>query len=61
MDWLFRDTPLAKHTPVLIGIGTASRCEEKSQDALEPMDLMLEAVSNAGKDSGNAMTLSAAQ
>ncbi|MFT5171851.1 MAG: acetyl-CoA C-acetyltransferase [Gammaproteobacteria bacterium] len=52
---------LPKHTPVLVGIGTASRREEKSQDALEPMDLMLEAVSNAGKDSGNTMTLSGAQ
>lgn len=40
------------HTPVLVGLGTASRREENFADALEPMDLMLEAVRKAGKDCG---------
>ncbi|MDB5850695.1 MAG: hypothetical protein JWP29_4447 [Rhodoferax sp.] len=45
------------HTPVLVGMGTASRHEEDFRQALEPMDLMLEAVQAAGRDSGSAETL----
>ena len=37
-------------TPVLVGIGTVTRHEEDHQRALEPMDLMLEAVAAAGAD-----------
>ncbi|MES2535359.1 MAG: acetyl-CoA acetyltransferase [Pseudomonadota bacterium] len=48
-------------TPVLVGIGTATRREQKFEDALEPMDLMLEAVAAAGRDSGSAATLPGAQ
>lgn len=48
-------------TPVLVGIGTATRREENFEDALEPMDLMLEAVTNAGRDSGSSAILSGAQ
>lgn len=40
------------HTPVLVGLGTATRREEDFRLALEPMDLMLEAVAAAGADSG---------
>ncbi|QHE84263.1 acetyl-CoA acetyltransferase [Hydrogenophaga sp. BPS33] len=39
------------HTPVLVGFGTSSRREQAFQDALEPMDLMQEAVAAAGADS----------
>ena len=39
-----------ERTPVLVGIGTASRHEEDCRRALEPMDLMLEAVAAAGAD-----------
>jgi acetyl-CoA C-acetyltransferase len=52
---------LPDHSPVLIGIGTARRREENFKDALEPMDLMLEAVANAGRDSGSPTALSEAQ
>lgn len=40
------------HTPVLVGVGIATRREEDPANALEPMDLMLEAVRNAGEDCG---------
>ena len=48
-------------TPVLVGIGTASRREEDFQRALEPMDLMLEAVSAAGTDAGSPAALMGTQ
>lgn len=48
-------------TPVLVGIGTATRREDNFADALEPIDLMLEAVANAGLDSGSPGTLSGVQ
>jgi acetyl-CoA C-acetyltransferase len=48
-------------TPVLVGIGTASRREEDFERALEPMDLMLQAVANAGLDSGSGAALAGAQ
>ena len=51
----------ADRTPVLVGIGTATRHEEDFTRALEPMDLMLEAVSAAGRDSGAAGTLAGTQ
>lgn len=48
----------ADRTPVLIGVGTATRREENFERALAPMDLMLEAVAAAGLDSGSASALS---
>ena len=52
---------IPEHTPVLVGIGTATRREENFENALEPMDLMLEAVSAAGADTGSATALSGVQ
>ena len=52
---------LPEHTPVLVGIGTATRQEQDFTRALEPMDLMLEAVRAAGLDSGSPLTLAGAQ
>ncbi len=49
------------HTPVLVGIGTATRREDNFEHALEPMDLMQEAVNAAGRDSGSALTLPGVQ
>ena len=49
------------HTPVLVGIGVATRREEDFERALEPMDLMQEAVDAAGRDSGAAGALADAQ
>lgn len=48
---------LPAHTPVLVGIGTATRREEDFRLALEPMDLMLEAVAAAGADTGSQRVL----
>ena len=48
-------------TPVLVGIGVATRHEENFEQALEPMDLMLEAVALAGRDSGAAAALAGVQ
>lgn len=48
-------------TPVLVGIGTVTRREEDYRRALEPMDLMLEAVAAAGTDTGAATVLSEVQ
>ena len=47
----------SNRTPVLVGIGTATRHEEDFTRALEPMDLMLEAVRAAGTDTGSAAAL----
>ena len=41
---------LAARTPVLVGIGTATRREDDCTRALEPLDLMHEAVAAAGQD-----------
>ena len=49
------------HTPVLVGMGTATRHEEDFRNALEPMDLMLEAVAAAGNDSGSTRILAGTQ
>ncbi|MBL8386005.1 MAG: hypothetical protein JNM90_23170 [Burkholderiales bacterium] len=43
---------LDPRTPVLVGIGVATRRSEDFRGALEPLDLMLEAVAAAGRDSG---------
>lgn len=48
-------------TPVLVGIGTATQREDDFTRALEPMDLMLQAVAAAGADNGNPATLPGAQ
>ena len=48
-------------TPVLVGIGVASRREENFERGLEPMDLMLEAVRCAGTDCGSPLALAGAQ
>ena len=48
-------------TPVLVGIGVASRRDEDWTAALEPLDLMLEAVRAAGRDAGHAALLTACQ
>lgn len=50
-----------ERTPVLVGIGVATRHEDNFEQALEPMDLMLEAVALAGKDSGAAAALAGLQ
>ena len=52
---------LSRLTPVLVGIGTASRREEDWTAALEPMDLMLAAVQAAGHDAGHAALLPGTQ
>jgi acetyl-CoA C-acetyltransferase len=51
----------AARTPVLVGIGVATRREDDARLALEPLDLMLEAVRAAGRDSGAAATLAGTQ
>ncbi len=50
-----------EHTPVLVGVGTATQREDDFTQALEPMDLMLQAVAAAGADSGSAQTLRGVQ
>ena len=52
---------ISERTPVLIGIGLATRREEDARLALEPMDLMLAAVAAAGRDAGHAAALAGAQ
>lgn len=47
----------ARHVPVLVGAGTAMRREEDYAKALEPLDLMIEAVRKAGADCGNPALL----
>ena len=42
--------PVADNHPVLVGIGVSSRREDDWRKALEPLDLMLEAVRAAGLD-----------
>ena len=51
--------PSTKHTPMLIGVGAATRRAEDPRDALEPIALMREAVQRAGADAGDARWLSA--
>jgi len=45
---------MAPNTPVLVGIGVATQREEDPARALEPLDLMLAAVRNAGADAMQA-------
>jgi len=52
---------IPNNTPVLVGFGTATRREEDFTRALEPMDLMLEAVAAAGADSGSLAALAGLQ
>jgi acetyl-CoA C-acetyltransferase len=47
----------ARQVPVLVGAGTAMRREEDYTKALEPLDLMIEAVRKAGADCGNPALL----
>lgn len=51
----------ADRTPVLVGIGLATRREEDYTQALEPMDLMLEAVAAAGADTTRSGVLEGLQ
>lgn len=44
-------------TPVLVGVGVATRREDDPAQALEPIDLMLEAVRAAGTDCGAPVLL----
>ena len=53
--------PNPERTPVLVGIGTATRREEDFTRALEPLDLMQEAVNAAGADCGSAAALPSVQ
>ena len=46
---------------MLVGIGVATRREDDWTRALEPMDLMHEAVTAAGRDAGNAQLLAGTQ
>lgn len=48
-------------TPVLVGIGTASQRASDWRLALEPLDLMLQAVKAAGQDSGSDAALAGVQ
>ena len=52
---------LDARTPVLVGVGVATQRVDEAADALEPLDLMLEAVRRAGADAGGAHTLAAVQ
>lgn len=49
------------NAPVLVGTATATRREEDFTRALEPMDLMLEAVAAAGVDSQSTTVLQGLQ
>lgn len=46
------DADISPNTPVLVGVGVAMRREDDSTKALEPIDLMIEAVRAAGEDCG---------
>ena len=48
---------ITPRTPVLVGVGVAMRREEDPARALEPIDLMLEAVRAAGADCGASALL----
>ena len=48
---------ISPRTPVLVGVGVAMRREEDPARALEPIDLMLEAVRAAGADCGASALL----
>lgn len=46
-----------RSVPVLVGVGVAMRREDDPADALEPLDLMLEAIRAAGEDCGAVQLL----
>lgn len=48
-------------TPVLVGVGVAAQRVEEPAKALEPLDLMLQAVRRAGADAGGTHVLAAVQ
>lgn len=50
-------SPIDPNTPVLVGVGVATRREQDPALALEPIDLMLEAVLAAGEDCGASALL----
>jgi acetyl-CoA C-acetyltransferase len=50
-----------ERTPVLVGVGIATQREEDFRRAAEPMELMLQAVQAAGRDTGSAAALAGAQ
>ena len=52
---------LPRDTPVLVGVGTAMRREDDFSIALEPIDLMLEAIHAAGLDCGSKSALAGVQ
>jgi len=47
----------AQYTPVLVGVGVATQRHEDPSDALEPLELMFDAVRTAGEDCGAAELL----
>jgi acetyl-CoA C-acetyltransferase len=51
----------ADRIPVLVGVGVAAQREDDFRRALEPMDLMLQAVQAAGRDTGRDSALAGAQ
>lgn len=51
----------ADRIPVLVGVGVATQREDDFRRALEPMDLMLQAVQAAGSDTGSGAALAGAQ
>ncbi len=55
------DRERSDRMPVLVGIGTSMQRHEDAVAALEPIDLMLRAVENAGHDCGAADALAGAQ
>ncbi len=52
---------IAARTPVLVGIGVASRREDDWRRALEPIDLMGEAVLSAGADAASGAGIAGSQ
>lgn len=50
---------MTSRTPVLVGIGLASRREDDPRQALEPIALMIEAARAAGRDAGGPAALAA--
>ncbi len=56
-----RASSAAQRTPVLVGMGTATQREDDWRRALEPIDLMLQAVHAAGASSGSAHALRGTQ
>lgn len=54
--------PQARKTPIVIGVGDIVNRSKKVEDAIEPLQLMLQAISTAIKDTGlSATSLSSLQ